>query len=205
MIINKVLDQVFSRGTSITVLRALRNYASGISGREVARITGLAPKNSINTLTHLENLGLINRIRGGREHLFSLNRESYLIQNSILPLFQSEDKFEESLKREIKTKLKGKVVSVLIFGSVARKEETEESDLDLCLVYESSKNLENLEETVNLLSKELYKKYGVNLSPLYVSKKEFIIKAKSGKPPVKQIINEGELIIGENIKRIINA
>ncbi|MCF8241912.1 MAG: nucleotidyltransferase domain-containing protein [Melioribacteraceae bacterium] len=205
MIINKVLDQVFSRRTSIIVLRALKNYSSGISGREVARISGMAPKNSINTLTHLEDLGLVNRIRGGREHLFSLNRKNYLIQNSILPLLQSEDDFEQSLKKEIKSVLKGKVVSSIIFGSVVRKEETEESDLDLCLIYDTSKNLKKLEEIINNLSTKVYQKYGVSLSPLYISKKDFIAKARKGQSPVKQIIKEGELIVGDPVKRIINA
>lgn len=205
MITSRVLDQIFSRRTSIIVLRALRNYASGISGREVARITGLAPKNSINTLTHLENLGLVNRIRGGREHLFSLNRESYLIQNSILPLLESEDEFERSIRKEIKTKLKGKVVSALIFGSVARGEETEESDFDLCLVYETSKERKALEELINSIGNKMNRKYGISVSPLYITKAEFLKKARSGKSPVKQIIKEGELIVGENIKRIINA
>lgn len=200
MRINNVLDQVFARKSNIRVLRTLKNYASGISGREVARLSGLAAKNSIITLTHLEDLGLVKSIKGGREHLFSLNRDSFLIQNSIMPLLQSEEEFQTSIRKEIKSKLKGKVISALIFGSVARKEETEESDLDLCLVYESFKNLDKLEETVDSLAINLYKKYGVSLSTLYISKSDFRKKAKANKPPVKQIIEEGELLTGEQIK-----
>lgn len=205
MRINKVLDQVFARRSNIRVLRTLKNYASGISGREVARLSGLAAKNSIITLTHLEDLGLVKSIRGGREHLFSLNRESYLIQNSILPLLQSEEEFELSLKKEIKTRLIGKVVSAIIYGSVARKEETEESDFDLCIIYNSANILRTIEEIISSLSKTLYNKYGINLSPLYISKTEFIKKAKEGKPPVKQILKDGELVVGESIKRIVDG
>ncbi|HET54429.1 MAG TPA: nucleotidyltransferase domain-containing protein [Ignavibacteria bacterium] len=203
--INKVLDQVFARKSNISVLRALKYYTTGISGREIARLTGLAAKNSLITLSHLEDLGLVKSIKGGREHLFSLNRESYLIQNSILPLLESEEEFERAVRNEIKSKLKGKVVSALIFGSVARKEETEESDLDLCLIYEYKKNLGILEEIINSLSTKLYQKYGVSLSPLYLGKNDFIAKARKGKTPVKQIIEEGEIVVGKNLERIIDA
>lgn len=51
----------------------------------------------------------------------------------------------------------------------------------------------------------MYKKYGVSLSPLYISKAEFRRKAKSGKPPVKQILEDGEVISGESIKRLVNV
>jgi len=205
MRINHVLDEIFARKSNIVVMRALKNYTTGISGREVSRNIDLAANNTLNTLTYLENLGIVNRIRGGREHLFTLNRKNYLVSQVVLPILQSEEEYVLSIRKVIKSKLKGKVVSALIYGSVARKEETIKSDLDLCLVHDKSRKLHLIEEAMQSLRSLMYKKYGINISPLYFSRAEFIKKAKYGKPPVAQIIEEGECVVGETIKGLLNA
>ena len=61
MIINKVLDEIFSRWSNIAVLRALNRYGTGNSGREVARAAHISPKNCFIALNDLEDIGIVKK------------------------------------------------------------------------------------------------------------------------------------------------
>ena len=205
MVINDVLDEVFSTWSNVAVFRVLNKYAIGLSGREVARLAGMSAKNCIITLSSLENMGLVNRVRGGRDHLFTLNRDHFLVKEGIIPLLDVEDKYSEAVFKDIKKKLKKKCNSVYVFGSVARKEEDTDSDLDLCIIYDKENQKEALEEAMYGLQSLLRKKYTVNTSPFYISATQFAIKAKKNKPPVAEVIKDGKLLFGNSIKVLLNA
>jgi predicted nucleotidyltransferase len=205
MVVNKVLDEIFSRWSNVAVLRALNKYAVGISGREVARVAGITVKNCFIALNDLEDIGIVTRIRGGRDHLFSLNREHFLVKQGIIPLLQVESEFAGVIFKEIRKKLKSKCNSVYLFGSVARKEEVAESDMDLCIIYDITNNKKQLEETVFALQSLIHKKYFVNVAPFYITVNDFIKRAKNDKPPVSEIIKEGKLIFGNPIEKLLNA
>lgn len=200
MRVNNILDALFSAQSNIMVLRAMINYNNGISGREVSRISGLSPRACFNTLTSLESIGVIKRVRGGRDHLFTINRDHYLIKEAILPLLSAESAFLENIKNDIKSVLKNKCHSVYIYGSIARKDESDESDFDICLVMNNSKEQDLLENEMSSLIHQTFLKYGITLSPVYITIKEFIKRYNSNKPPVPDIVNEGVVIYGN--KRI---
>jgi predicted nucleotidyltransferase len=205
VVINNVLDRLFSTWSNIAVMRTLENYAVGISGREAARITGLTPKNCLITLTALEQLGVVIRIRGGREHLFTLNRDHFLVREVILPVLILEKKFTEFISDEIRRALKKNSISVFLFGSVARNEETIESDMDICIVYKNATSKSQIEEVVSALGIKLNKKFGVSLAPFYISKSEFIKRAKSKKSPIADVIKDGKHLCGKKIKELIDG
>ena len=205
MVINKVLDEIFSRYSNISVLRALNKYGVGISGREVARSAGITVKNCFNALNDLEDIGIITRVRGGRDHLFSLNRERHLVKQGIIPLLEMETRFIEVIFKDIKKKLKNKCNSVYLFGSVSRKEESVGSDFDVCIIYDKKNQRKLLEESVSELQSYLYKRYFINVAPIYFLTSTFVRLAINNKPPVTGIIKEGRLIFGKSIRDILNA
>lgn len=204
MVINKVLDEVFSTWSNIAVFRVLKKHVIGISGREVARLAGMSPKNCLITLSALENLGMVNRVRGGRDHFFSLNREHIIVEEVVLPALKAEDEFFNKLAVLLKNKLKNKTVSMIVYGSVARKEETIESDLDLCVVLKNISQKPEAEEILFDLTSTVKQKYGVSISPIYFTRKEFSLWAGKSKAPVNNIIEEGMVISGLSIKELIN-
>lgn len=204
MVIHKILDEVFSTWSNVAVLRVLNHHVIGLSGREVSRLAGMSPKNCIITLTGLENLGIVNRIRGGRDHLFTLNREHYMVKEAIEPLFNAEEKFREAIYTDIKKKLSKLCNSIYVFGSVARREEDMESDLDLCIIYDGGQKKELLENSVYDLTLKVRRIYSVNISAYYVTTKQFMIKAKKNKPPIADVVKEGKLLFGNSIKVLLN-
>lgn len=204
MIINNILDEIFSRWSNVAVLRALNKYAVGISGREVARESGIAVKNCFAALDDLENIGIVTRIRGGRDHIFSLNRDHFLVKEGVVPFFEIEGKFVEAIFNAIRKKLKNKCRSVYVFGSVARKQEKVGSDLDLCVIYDKKDQRKIIEEAILDMNSELHKKYFVNAAPFFITVSEFIKRVKSNKPPVNEIMNEGLLILGNSMEKLLH-
>ncbi len=203
MVIHRVFDELFRTWSNVAVLRALLDTNTGFSGNEVARVSGMNPRSAFKALTSLEELGIVNRIVGGRDHIFSLNREHFLVQEIILKIYSTENKFIEEIKNALSAILKKRVYSAVIFGSVARKEEKSLSDLDICCIVNSQIDVTFISHTLNQESQKLYKKFGIKLAPVIFMKSQFIRKKKS--KLIKGIVEEGILITGKSLKGLING
>jgi len=195
MIINKVFDELFRTWSNVAVLRALLYTNKGFTGNETARNAGMNPRSAFKALGLLEDLGVVNRIRGGRDHIFTLNRENYLVQEVIQKLFESEKKLPEEIKKTLTSILKNKVICAVIFGSAVRGEETLYSDLDLCCIVKNKNEAETAGEALDSKNPELKNKYGIKLSPVYFTETEFI--KNRNKQLIKNIVAEGIVLTGK--------
>jgi predicted nucleotidyltransferase len=203
MIINDVLDYIFTSPAATAVLRELNLRRTGITGRETARRAGITHKSALSILSNFEQLKLVKKENAGRAYFFTVNRQHYIFKNIIDPVFNIEKDMASSLFIIIAQKLGRYAESIIVFGSVARGNETLESDLDICIIFNSGKK--KLEPELSNLRGELYDTYGVTLAPFLISAMEFKKKAKSKKPPVSEIIKEGKVIYGKSLTEIING
>lgn len=201
MIINNVLQHIFSSPSNVIVLRTLNSRVVGISGREIARISRLSNRTAQSVLANLESLGVVNRTIGGRDHLFTLNRNNIIASKLIKYIFEFEDGFGKEIIFSIKKKLSTLVSSLILFGSVARKEENYSSDFDLCIVYTNNKH--KIENTVSELRDKLYDEYKVTLAPFYITETDFKKRAKKNLSPVNNILKDGILLAGKPIRELI--
>jgi len=204
MIVHKPLNEIFSAHSNMVVIRELRYTKNGFSGREIAKRAGLSAPAAMNSLSHLESLKIVNRQIGGRDHIFTLNFSNYFVKVILLPLLDAESKFYYSIVKEIRKTLSKNAISVFLFGSVARKEESIQSDFDICIVYSGLKHKKIVEEKVNVCRDELHNNYGISLAPFYISSKEFQLRARLKKPPVNEIAKEGILLFGQSSKELLN-
>lgn len=205
MVIHKPLNDIFSTYSNIAIIRELRYTKNGFSGREIAKRAGLSAPAAITSLSNLESLKIVNRQIGGRDHIFTLNFSNYFVKTILLPVLDAESKYYESIVKDIKNTLSKFSVSVFLFGSVARKEESIQSDFDICIVYTNSKGKNVIDEKVSVLRDKLHNDYGISLAPFYISIKEFQQRARLNKPPINEIIKEGILLFGLPIKVILNG
>lgn len=203
MVIHRTFDEIFRTWSNIAVMRALLDTKSGASGNEVARLSGMNPRSAFKALTLLEELGLVNRQIGGRDHLFTLNRENYFVQEAIIKLFEVEDNFRKEIFKSLETILKKRVYSAVIFGSTARKEENVLSDLDICCIVNSNTDKLFIRDAINKKSQLLKKKFGVKPSPVLFTKSEFVKKRKT--QLVRSIVSEAALITGKHPRSLING
>lgn len=204
MIFHHVLDVVFATWSHIAVLRVMQDSAHGLTGREIARLSQMNHRSCLKALSTLEAIAIVSRHRGGRDHLFTLNRDHLLVSDGLLPLLKLERELLEHLARLLKKNFNHFTDSLILFGSVARKKENLQSDLDLCLVIDRVANKELVLERVHTISAQIRKKYGANLAPFIITKKEFLYKAKRKQPPVAAILKEGIVITGRSMRELTN-
>lgn len=205
MVFHRVLDVVFSTWSHTAVLRALQDSAVGVTGREIARLAGMNHRSCLKALSTLESISIVNRQMGGRDHLFTLNRDHLLVSEGILPLLKLEREFLQRFSTLLKKHLGRVVDSIILFGSVARRVETSESDLDICLVIDDKKQKEEVLDRIHIISPEVRRQFGANLSPFVITASEFRKRSKTNKSPVNNIVNEGIVISGQSIKELIRA
>lgn len=172
MVIHRPLDYIFAARSQVAVLRVLLDSAQGLTGREIARQAEMNHQACLQSLTRLEKLGLVRRQRGGSTHLFAMNREHELVAKGILPLLRVERDFGRQIIRMLKRDFEGMVLAGGIFGSVARREEAPESDLDICFVVASAAEREAAHARVNESAPTLWKRFGVRVSPTILTKTE---------------------------------
>ena len=81
------------------------------------------------------------------------------------------------------------VKEVILFGSYARGEATEESDIDLLIISETKERFFNRQATVRRLLRDL--KRGIPVSPIVLTPAEIENRKKRGDHFIKEIIETG--------------
>ncbi|WP_181420371.1 nucleotidyltransferase domain-containing protein [Curtobacterium sp. MCBD17_023] len=127
--------------TQADALRVLAQTDAGMTGRQVARVAGAAQHTGIKrALDKLEHAGLVCVERGLQHSAYRVNRDHLLWPAVELVLGAGAE-----LERRIHDFLAGvdpSVLSVSIFGSVARGTATDESDVDLLVVFDTETDLD---------------------------------------------------------------
>jgi predicted nucleotidyltransferase len=203
MIIHRVIDELLRSRSRVAVLRALLDSATGLTGNQVSRVAEMSPRSAFNALSALEALGVVRRQRGGRDHLFTLNRNHFLVTHCVLPIFQSEIEYSENLVAAVGSLVRDKVVGASVFGSVARHEETPSSDLDICCIVRDRQSASAVESAINSETHTLYREYGVRISPLVITVAEFRKKRRSR--VVKDILDHGVHVAGHDPRSILDG
>ncbi len=204
MIIYKILNEIFTTYSHVAVLRELRFTKNGFSGREIAKNAGISPPSCLEALTRLEKLKIVNRQIGGNVHIYTLNFGNYLVKEGILPLLEIEQSLPNKIAALLKKTLSKKSVSVILFGSVARQEESNNSDYDLCIVYQTQSDKKKLGEIINLTRHDFYSQFGISIAPYFISLLDFKIRAKKKLSPVNNIVKEGKVIFGKSVRNLLN-
>ncbi|MGD1046361.1 MAG: nucleotidyltransferase domain-containing protein [Bacteroidota bacterium] len=203
MILYRVFDEVFRSWSHVAVLRALLDTTSGCTGNEVARLSGMHPRSAIKALTSLEQLGIVNRQRGGRDHNFTLNRNHFLVQSVVEPVYKAEQEFYQLIIHALAKKLRRVVLNATIFGSVAKRTETPFSDLDLCCIVKTEEQKESVRNLLNTDAQKLYSIFGVKVAPLFLTLEE--LKKKNKTHLVRDMLDHGMLVTGKKLKVLLDG
>jgi len=165
----------------------------GIHLREICRVADLgipAVKNHIDKL--LENRIIIKK-NEGRKTKFYVNFNN---RRTIPYLIKVESRRLERLPKPIAhlifdflKELKYKPVMTIIFGSYAKNDYTEKSDLDLLLVF--NKVEKNIEKKIKLVDS----RYQISLNPVYLTWEEFREKFFDMRDVFIREIKEGKIIV----------
>ena len=164
-----MLERLFTSKTRIKILSLLMfNQDKEYHLREIARIIKISPVYAAKELENLSKLNLINKSKKGNLSLYSINKNC-IILDELRQIFIKTDYLWELIRRE----LEGKVNYAFIYGSFAKGEETEKSDIDLFVIGEMK------EDSLIKIIQKLEKNTGREINYILWNEKTFQQRAKS--------------------------
>ena len=172
-----MLEHLFTSKTRIRILNLLMfNQEREYHLREISRLINTSPIYAAKELDNLARVNLVKKSKKANLSIYSINKECIFL-SELKQIFLKTDYFGELIKKEINNKAK----YCFIYGSFARGEETESSDIDIFLVSEL-----NEDELIKIIqSLEKVTKREVN----YVlwNEKTFVQRATKGHHLLREI------------------
>ncbi|RJP34297.1 MAG: nucleotidyltransferase domain-containing protein [Actinobacteria bacterium] len=198
MRINSPLDDIFHNKNNVRILRHLVLFPSKvITGRGIARELGMNHATCIRALDSLVDMGAISRKTVGKSSIYEIPDDTVLYKDLLRPLFEKEASLLEDLVRTLSKGIKQRILSVYVFGSVARGEDTPASDIDLVLILKAGANKEKVEEVIAENEREAYKLYRIGTNTLLYTSDEFERLKQIEHPLAREILSEGKLLYGK--------
>ena len=206
MKITNKLDEILNQPAKVKILRFLFNENDEHTGRAIARAINMSPSYTHMSLQELKRTGIITIRRKGNAVLYKLKGDNYFVKNLVLPLFKKEKSVYSDMITIVKKSLlkeKESIVSIAIFGSVAKAQESERSDIDVLIVTVSADGKKKVAKLTEDLDLKFVKNFNVAFSPYILTKNEIVQKYMKNKQIIKSILNNNTLIYGEALERIL--
>jgi predicted nucleotidyltransferase len=191
---NSPLDDIWNSRPKTRLLRVLYRSGGGFTGRRLAQLSGYSHTQTMSVLVDLENHGLVKMRRAGNSYMFTINRDNAVVSEVLGPAFEFESELINNLADRFYDGLGKKLASVILFGSVARGEETDESDVDLLLVLRDDTDRKKAESKISDISHEAYIAFGCSAVPIVVTETEYKRKLKRKQGFWREIPQEGRQI-----------
>ena len=207
MRIHQPLNKILNNETKVKVLRFLYSNDIEWSGRRIAREIQISPATCHKALQGLYSEGILLLRNVGRTHLYQFNHDNYVAKELLHPLFKKEERLLKVISRllrdEFSEKVKERVVSIALFGSVEKREDRPDSDIDLLVLVSSAKDKDKIEKDLDNLNEKTVRLFGKIVSPYIESVSGFRRKYKKGLPVVKEIVQSHKLISGKSLREVI--
>lgn len=191
-----VVGKVFGRRASLEALRCLYWNKAGLSGREIARRTGLSHLGIHNALGELERERIVSRRMVPPAHVFSINEKHWVFSEVLSGLFEKESRWQEDLEKFIRGTLPGSAVSLALYGSVLEPGLQPESDIDVLALGMDGAAVERIRKHLGAVSVPIYEVFGHPLSPVIMTMCEFGERHRSGEGFAKRVAYSGKVIHG---------
>jgi predicted nucleotidyltransferase len=206
MKIHDVLNSVLRHKGKVKVLRFLLSGKEEYTGRGIAGGVGMSPSATHAILKDLTREGLITVRKVGNALLYTLNKEVYVVKEILVPLFEKEKDVYRKLIARIERSVKKQrhdIVSVVLFGSVVKKEETTESDVDILVITRTTHGKRMVDTVMDELCVTIAKEFDAVLSPYIATVAELRSTDPKRKRLIDSILENNRLIYGEPIERIL--
>ncbi len=143
------LDAVLSGTGSVRILRALAAHGGTLSVSRLAADSSMTPNGTRGVLYDLEQTGVVEALGDGRTKLFRL-QAGHPLASALECLFAAERVRFDAILSAIEGATKDdRIMSVWLFGSVARAEDTSRSDLDIAILVNAAPDeVERITDTV---------------------------------------------------------
>ncbi|MGI0062302.1 MAG: nucleotidyltransferase domain-containing protein [Nitrosotalea sp.] len=199
MKLHSYLEELLGTKAGIRILHSLVKYKGRIfTVRGLARDSGVSSVEASRTIEQLEQFGIVKVQPVGRAYQLLLNDHSYVLNKIVRPVLKAEKDTISALviilARHLTTR---KILGAAVFGSVARAQEKQDSDIDLLVV---SDDFDKATEAVSNASEEISLVFHTRVSPVIFTKKEFLSKKRGDL--VRSILSSHVHITGMELEKI---
>jgi len=165
-------ESVLGTRSSLRVLRVLNGVSLPLSVRQIAQQTQLTFPAVSSVLDRLEAAGIVVVARSGNARTYQLERESLYVQQVVEPIFCLEDNYLTYMLEDIRETFGQMTLSIILFGSFARRENDASSDVDILLVAKDELQVRLIEEALSEHTSRFYRRFGHSLEALVYDVKD---------------------------------
>jgi predicted nucleotidyltransferase len=187
-------------GSQGRILAVLAETTGELSLRTIARLAGVSPAQASRILPHLVRLGIVERREAPPTALFHFVHEN-LASQFVLGLSRSRDYVLGELGRRTET-LGVRPLSVVVFGSLARGEADEGSDVDVLIVRPEGIDDDDWSASVEQWRRSARLLTGNRVEVLEADASEVGRLLRSHKPLWKDIGQEGVVVFGVGLEQL---
>ncbi len=199
------LGTILGTRAKVGILRVLTARGAPLSQRELARRAGVTLRSAQAALADLHALRVTTQLTGGRDHLTDLNPQHSLAP-ALIALFSAEAELARNVRTAIVTIAAGDQrppLGLYLFGSVARAEETLDSDLDILLVARDASHRDVLLDRTLAGVNHLQSRYGVTLAPIAYTIREAKRGWGAGSAPWPELARDAVTIMGPPLGELL--
>jgi predicted nucleotidyltransferase len=200
------LNSILNSEIKIRIIRlfASRGVGYQATGREIARLVETTAPTAHAALKDLYAYHILNYVISGRNHLYSLNRETRSVKEILLPMLQKENDFKKDAFKFILGLLKenksiNRIISIIFYGSQQKEKSNESSDIDIAVIVRGNSDKKIIEDLFieNIIS-PFYNYFGVSLDTYIKTRKDFTDRLRKDLPPVSALMKSYSVIYGED-------
>lgn len=198
------IDDILNSPSKLAILRVFvsRKRFKG-TGREIAKQAGYSAPSTHESLKELHARDVLSLDIIGKQHVYSLNEGNRIVQKVIRPMFRAEGGFKEDVRDFLldemrKARIKGAIVSLILYGSAQKGVTGKGSDVDVAVVVSRAADVERVGDIFVSGTAARFKAYfGAQLDPYIKSSAEFLARLKKNQPPVSTLMRSYSVLYGK--------
>ncbi len=198
------IEEIIDSPSKVAILRlftARKNFNA--TGRQIAKLVGYSAPSTHDSLKSLHERNILKLDIIGKQHIYTLNENDRIVQKIIRPMFAAESNIKNEIRdfllKEFKrTKIRTKIISLILYGSMQTETARKGSDIDIAVVVPRVADLNSVE---NVFLSEIapgFKAYfGVQIDSYIKSASEFKERLKKNQPPVSTLMKSYSVLYGK--------
>jgi hypothetical protein len=192
-------SDLFSTRGRVDVLRALWGVQIPMTAAEVARRTRMTHPAVSSVLGVLADYGVADSAPAGRGHVYWLNRDNVYVKSLVDPVFLAEQTAPDVLLEAIRSEFEDRTVSVVLFGSYARGDQTPDSDIDVIAVAHNAGVKREIEGSMVASQTAFRRAFGATLSAIVYDPSEAAALPERAPDLHQSVVRDGVRVCGLDV------
>ena len=198
------LEEIINSPSKLAILRVfVSRKGLKATGRQIAKLVGYSAPSTHESLKDLHNSNILKLDIIGKQHIYTLNEGDRIVQKIIRPMFAVESNIKNEIRdfllKEFKrTKVKAKISSLILYGSMQTEAAKKGSDIDIAVVVPRAVDIRSVENVFLSEIAPRFKAYfGVQIDSYIKSATEFKERLKKNQPPVSTLMKSYFVLYGK--------